>query len=273
MDRTTHNAGPGAKRIALIGYGALGQTIASAVESGQLPGVAFQGALIQPGSAQPANRPSWLTVEDMLAASPDLVVEVAGHGALASHAAPCLMAGRNVVVASVGALTDAALRGALLDAARRGGTRLIVPAGALGGLDYVRAARRVGALEVRYRGRKPVHAWHGTHAEELVDLRAIREATTFFRGTAFEAAARFPQNANVVAALALAVGNPDAVRVELVADPGVQRNIHEVEAHGDAGSIRVAVENTALPANPKTSRITAFSILDAIASYFGTEGL
>ena len=164
---------------------------------------------------------------------------------------------------------DQALRDRLWDAAREGHSRLIVPSGALGGLDYLRAAHRAGPMQVRYRGCKPVNAWRNTAAEDLVDLNAVRQSTTFFRGNAAEAARRFPQNANVVAALALAVGDPDAVAVELVADPEARANSHQVEADGDAGSIRLHVENLPMPANPKTSRVTAYSILDSIAMHLG----
>lgn len=260
-----HNSGP--RRVALIGFGALGQALASELIAGKLPGVVFQGALVPAGGSHPALDGGWERIEDLLAAQPDLIVEVAGHAALAAHAAACLRSGHDLLVASVGALLDEALQSRLRTAAREGNSRWLVPSGALGGLDYLRAARRVGPVQVRYRGRKPVAAWQGTAAEAMVDLAGVREATTFFRGHAQEAARRFPQNANVVAALALAAGGADAVAVELVVDPGLSRNVHEVEAWGAAGSIRLSVENEAMPGNPKTSRITAFSVLDAIDSH------
>lgn len=256
-------------RIALIGFGALGQALAGELQAGHLPGVEFLGALVTGTVAHPGLHQSWSRLDDLLAAEPDLVVEVAGQAALQSHAPGCLEAGCNVVAASVGALMDASLRTRLWDCARQGNSRLLIPSGALGGLDYLRAARRVGAVQVNYRGCKPVAAWRGTAAEDLIDLRAIDKSTVFFRGSAEEAAMRFPQNANVVAALALAVGDPQAVSVELVADPGATTNRHELEAHGAAGTIRLCVENSPLPANPKSSRVTAFSILETIASHWG----
>jgi aspartate dehydrogenase len=257
------------RSVALIGFGSLGKAIAAELRAGQVPGVEFCGALVPQGAADAGLGATWHRVEDLLAAHPDLVVEAAGHGALESHAAACLRAGCDLVAASVGALMDQALRERLWDAARQGHSRLIVPSGALGGLDYLRAAHRVGHMRVRYRGCKPVAAWRNTAAEQLVDLGALRQSTTFFRGNAVEAATKFPQNANVVAALALAVGDPDAVSVELVADPQAHANSHHVEADGDAGSIRLQVENLPMPANPKTSRVTAYSIVDAIAMHLG----
>ena len=133
---------------------------------------------------------------------------------------------------------DSSLRNRLWDCARQGRSRLLIPSGALGGLDYLRAARRVGAVQVNYRGCKPVAAWRGTEAERLIDLSAIDKSTVFFRG-------------------------------ELVAEPGANANRHELIAHGAAGTIRLSVENSPLPANPKSSRITAFSILETVASHGG----
>ncbi|MBB3641731.1 aspartate dehydrogenase [Variovorax atrisoli] len=257
------------RSIALIGFGALGQAVARELKAGHLPGVEFLGALVPPASTHAELDRSWHSVDDLLAAGPDLVVEVAGHAALGSHAPRCLEAGCDLVAASVGALMDPLLRARLWDSARLGKSRLLVPSGALGGLDYLRAARRVGEVHVEYRGSKPVAAWHGTAAEKLTDLRALDKRTVFFRGDAEEAATRFPQNANVVAALALAVGDPQAVSVELVADPESESNSHEVTAHGEAGMMRIVVENRPMASNPKSSRITAFSVLDAVASHWG----
>lgn len=257
------------RRIALIGFGALGQVIAGELQAGHLPGVEFLGALVTGTVPHAGLHTSWNHIEDLLAADPDLVVEVAGQAALESHAPGCLHAGCDVVAASVGALMDASLRTRLWECARQGQSRLLIPAGALGGLDYLRAARRVGPVHVNYRGSKPVAAWRGTAAESMADLPTIDRSTVFFRGGAEEAAARFPQNANVVAALALAVGDPLAVTVELVADPGAHTNRHELTAHGAAGTIRLSVENNPLPANPKSSRVTAFSILETVGSHWG----
>jgi len=257
------------RRIALIGFGALGRVLAGELQAGHLPDVEFIGALVRDTRAQPGPHRSWTRLADLLAAGPDLVVEVAGQAALEDHVPDCLRSGCDVVAASVGALMESALFARLRDCAHQGGSRLLIPSGALGGLDYLRAARRVGPVEVSYRGSKPVSAWRGTAAEALIDLRTIDVSTVFFCGNAREAALRFPQNANVVAALALAVGDPLAVNVTLVADPDSDANRHEFTARGDAGTIRFSVENSPLPSNPKSSRVTAFSILETVASHWG----
>lgn len=268
----THAPGPSGPirfRIALVGFGSLGQAIAAELAAGHLPGVGLLGALLPAGQQPDALPQVWHDVEAMIAAGPDLVVEAAGHRALQAHGSACLQAGLDLVAASVGALMDPVLHTQLREAAREGGSLLLVPSGALGGLDYLRAARRTGPVWVHYQGSKPVAAWRGTAAETLVDLDAVDGATPFFRGSAQDAARMFPQNANVVAALALAIGDADAVSVELVADPQATRNSHHVSAEGDAGVFHLSVENLPMPGNPKTSRVTAFSIVDEIAMHFG----
>ncbi|MDP9932800.1 aspartate dehydrogenase [Variovorax paradoxus] len=260
------------RRVALIGFGALGQAIAAELSADRLAGVVLAGALVLPGHAHEGLACAWETMDELLDSEPDLVIEAAGHAALSIHATRCLLAGHDLVVASVGALMDEPLRHRLLEAARQGRSRLVVPSGALGGLDYLRAARRLGPVNVSYVGRKPVKAWRGTAAEGMVDLDKVTEAATFFRGAATEAATLFPQNANVVAALALAVDDPKSVSVELVADPRATHNSHEVQAEGAAGSIHLGVRNEPMAGNPKTSRITAFSLLEVVAARLG-QGL
>lgn len=252
-------------RIATIGYGALARELVQAIQSGALPNMQFIGALVVERPTDPI--PFWQEVSGLLRDNPDIVVEAAGHAALRTYGVEILRGGVDLVTASVGALLADDLLERLLQTAREAGRQLLLPSGALGGLDYLRAARLAGPVEVLYRSRKPASAWRGTHAEHLVELSAVQHLTVFFRGAATEAVARFPQNANVVAALSIAVGSAEAVQVELCVDPSIGRNIHEVQAHGVTGTMQLCVENEASSRNPKSSRITAYSLLETIAAH------
>jgi aspartate dehydrogenase len=204
-------------------------------------------------------------LDAFLAARPELVVEAAGHGALVQAGPATLRAGIDLLVASVGALADPAIEQALRAAARAGGARIRIPSGALGGLDALGAARLAGLDEVTYVSRKPPAAWRGTAAESLVDLAAVREPTVFLATTAREAARRFPQNANVAAAVGLAGIGLDRTRVELMVDPQVGGNRHRILARGAFGELDVSVEARVLPDNPKSSRMAPMSLLAALA--------
>jgi aspartate dehydrogenase len=205
----------------------------------------------------------------LLAAKPDLVVECAGHGAVAAHVPPVLRAGTSVVLVSIGALADAALEKDLRTAARDGNTRLILPSGAIGGIDLLAALGAAGGLSVRYRGTKPPHAWLGTPAETLLDLPALRERKTFFTGTARKAARDYPKNANVAATLALAGAGFDATEVELVADPAAPGNIHEYGVASPLARYSIRIENQPSAGNAKTSVTTVYSVLREIRNHIG----
>jgi aspartate dehydrogenase len=135
----------------------------------------------------------------------------------------------------------------------------------VGGLDALAAARHAGLAEVRYVGRKPPGAWHGTAAEQRVDLAQISGVTQIFEGSARQAALRFPQNANVAAAIALAGIGLDKTRVQLYADPGISGNLHRIEAQGAFGNFHIELCGIALPDNPRTSRLTVGSLARALA--------
>ncbi|MBP0625055.1 aspartate dehydrogenase [Cupriavidus consociatus] len=255
-------------RIGLLGLGAIGKRVYEALSTRYLPNARF--AAIDPhGHASDFVRTHQIQLcsdtEDLARWKPDLVIECAGHDAVATSVPVLLKNGISVVIASIGALAEQPLRQHLEAAAETGAAKLILVSGAIGGLDALRSARTAGLDSVVYVGRKPPRAWLGSPAEERFDLEAIKEATTIFRGTAAEASVKFPKNANVTAAVALSGLGFDATQVELIADPAVDRNVHEVEAAGPFGSINVRLANNPLPDNPRTSWLAALSIEEAVS--------
>lgn len=207
-------------------------------------------------------------IDDLLAADPDLVVEAAGHAAVAETGAPVLAAGGTFLISSVGALSDADLHDRLLEAARRGGGRLALLPGAIGGLDLLGAARLSGLAEVTYVSRKPPRAWAGTPAASRLDLDAVAAPTAFYEGNAREAARDFPKNANVAATVALAGLGFEATRVRLIADPTVGGNVHEIVFRSACADATIRIEGRPSPDNPKTSATTGWSLARAILDHF-----
>jgi aspartate dehydrogenase len=257
------------ERIALIGLGAIGRAVADGLArepgDGELVAVLVRAAQVEAAKAAlPASVAAVTTAGALLAKRPSLVVECAGQGAVTEHAEGVLAAGCDLMVVSTGALAAPGLLDRLEAAAAASGARLIVPAGAIAGLDGLGALKRAGLTRVVYTSTKPALAWRGTPAERVVDLGALAERTVFFEGTAREAALAYPKNANLAATVALAGLGLDETRVRLVADPAATGNTGRIEAESEIGTMRLVMAGRA-SANPKTSASVAYSVLYAIA--------
>lgn len=254
--------------VGLIGYGGIARDAVAAIRNAG-GALKFAGALCRPGHTAKAGDalPGIDIIEsldDLLARKPNVVAEVAGQGAVAEYGPEVLTHGTDLLVISIGALAEPKLLGALKAAAQSGGGRLLLPAGAIGGLDAIAAMRLGGLTTVRYRSRKPPAAWRGSPAERVADLDSLRSRTVLYRGTAGEAALLYPQNANVAAAVALAGLGFDATEVELVADPDAPGNVHEIEAEGAAGRFAIQLQGRPSRTNPKTSALAALSVARAL---------
>jgi aspartate dehydrogenase len=258
----------------LIGYGGIAQDVAAALrEAGDR--VTIAAALCRPGRADKARTalPGIEIVETLdalLARKPRVIAEAAGQQAVAEHGADVLRRGFDLLVISVGALADPALFKSLKSAAEAGKSHILLPAGAIGGIDAIAAMRTGGLNSVRYRSRKPPAAWRGSPAEKVVDLDALKQRTVLYRGTAGEAALAYPQNANVAAAVALAGLGFEATEVELVADPDAPGNVHEIEVEGAAGRFAIQLQGKPSRTNPKTSALAALSVARALLNLDAT---
>jgi aspartate dehydrogenase len=256
----------------LVGHGAIARHVLKSLaadEAARCMGLVVRPArLAETRSAVPGLRVE-ASIATFAGALPGLVVECAGHGGLAAHGVAALEAGADLLVVSVGALADAALFQRLKDAAARGRAKLLILPGAVGGIDALAAARQGGLAAVRYTSRKPPAAWKGTQGERAADLDRLAAPAVLFEGRADEAARLFPQNANVAATIALAGAGFERTAVRLVADPAAPGNVHEIEAEGAFGAMRLEFRGRPLPDNPKTSSLTAFSVLRALRNRAG----
>ena len=214
--------------------------------------------------AQVSGVPICLSVEE-LPADITHIVDCAGHQGLTQHGPSALRRGLDVITVSIGALADQHLSDELKNAAVAGNSRLHLASGAIGALDALRAAKCGKLDRVCYVGRKPPKGWLGSPAEEKLDLNGqLKQAQTHFTGSAREAALRYPKNANVAAAVALAGLGFDKTGVELIADPNVNSNIHELHALGDFGNFEFRISGNSLPDNPRSSALAAMSVVASI---------
>lgn len=198
-----------------------------------------------------------------------MVVEAAPAAVFEQIVGPAASAGRIAVVSSAGALLP---RMHLVEQAKASGGRIIVPTGALLGLDAVRAAAEGAVESVTLVTRKPPRGLAGAPYLEQngIDVLAITAPTRVFAGSAREGAKGFPANVNVAAALALAGIGPDRTRLEIWADPTVTRNTHTVKVEADTVRLTMTIENVPSEENPRTGRITPLSLLACLRGLVST---
>ena len=243
-------------KVGIVGMGVIGSHIAEAI-----------------GAASPASR--W-------PASPCGPANAHGHRALAlerlirrigsrrrgrdaggaSRVRPAVLAaGKHLMVLSVGGLVGVLDEWARL--AEKHGCRILVPSGAIAGLDGMKGAREGDITSVTMETRKPPRGLAGAPwiEQQKIDLDAITEETLVFEGPATEAVKAFPANVNVVAAVSLASIGPERTRIKIFAVPGQERNQHRITIEGDFGRLQIEIENVPSE-NPRTGKL---SYLSAIA--------
>lgn len=257
-------------KVAVGGFGAIGRPVAAALDKGipNLRLVAVSGrntAKIEAEmDASFSQRVPVLPLEK-LGEVADVAVECAPASELCRLAEPLLSRGKTLVLLSVGALLDAMH---LVDIARENGGRILVPSGALLGLDAVRAASEGKIASVHMVTRKPAIGLDGAPFLDGKDisLANLSEPKLLFSGPAGEAIKGFPANLNVAIALSLAGVGPDRTELQVWADPGVTRNTHDIEVVSDSAHLKMQIQNIPSEGNPKTGKITALSAISTLRS-------
>jgi aspartate dehydrogenase len=250
-------------RVAIAGLGAIGKRVAEELDRGidglVLVAVSAQNPEKHRGwLAKLTSAPALLPIEALCEVA-DIVIECAPARLLRSIVAPFVTDGKTAIVLSAGALLE---NEDLIDLAKQNGGQIVVPTGALIGLDAMTAAAVGTIRSVRMVTRKPVNGLAGAPyiVENNIDIERITEPLRIFEGTAREAAKGFPANLNVAVALSLAGIGPDRTRLEIWADPALTRNVHRVDVVSDSASFSMSIEN--IPSeNPKTGLITALSVV------------
>jgi len=257
-------------KVALIGCGAIGTTLAKAIDAGK----AGKAELVWVFDFRPercrelvkklrkkpqvAERASDILADKTV----ELVIEAASQGAVAKYALSVLRSKKDLMVMSVGALGDERLLRTIRKAAERTGRRVHVPSGAILGIDGIKAAGE-GIEEVTLTTRKPpvALAYSEYVRRKSIDLTKLRKPLTVFKGTAREAVKAFPESVNVAATLSLAGVGFDKTKVRIVADPLLDRNVHEIHVRGKAGEFVTEARNVPSPDNPRTSYLAALSAI------------
>lgn len=258
--------------VAIAGLGAIGAHLARALDQGvdglRLTAIAARDHEKARRTMAGFSRQPEIVPLAALAEMADVVVEAAPATVFEEVASTAIARGRIFVPSSVGALLP---RMHLVEQARETGARIIVPTGALLGLDAVRAAAEGEVASVTIETRKPPRGLEGAPylVENKIDVN-VSSPKMVFKGNAFDAARGFPANVNVAAALALAGIGPERTMVEIWADPGVTRNTHTIRVEAAAARLTMTIENVPSEENPRTGKITPLSILACLRGLTST---
>lgn len=253
-------------RVGIAGLGAIGRALVRRLTDG-IAGLKLACA----AAGDEAKARAWLEAQKIdcpvvpLKDFPkyaDLAVECAPAAHIDNICRPMLTAGKQVMVLSCGALLP---RPELVELAKEHGGRILVPTGALLGLDAVAAAAEGIIHSVRMTTRKPPAGLAGAPhlVKNNISVDGLNTAKLVFSGTAREAAAGFPANVNVAAALSLAGIGPDRTMIDIWADPAVTRNCHSIEVDSDSSRFTLSIENVPSE-NPKTGKNVALSVIAAL---------
>lgn len=258
--------------VGIGGLGAIGLALARRIDAGieGLTLAAVSGRDVAKAEANVAgfaSKPAVVALSE-LGQHADVVVEAAPAAVFDQVAEPAIRAGRIFMPSSVGALLP---RMHLVDLARQTGARIVVPTGALIGLDAVRAAAEGRIESVKLVTRKPPRGLAGAPYldQHKIDVEKITTPTKIFDGSARDGAKGFPANVNVAAALSLAGIGPDATRLEIWADPTVTRNTHSIMVEADSARFTMTIENVPSE-NPRTGRITPLSVIACLRGLVST---
>jgi len=245
------------KRVGIIGCGAIGSLIVEAFENGTIKCdelILFDYNMEKSLKLQQSLSIVCRVVNDvegMVQRHPAIIVEAASQQAAKEYIGRILQENIELVVMSTGALLE-------LDIEKG---RVHVPSGAVGGLDAISSAALAGIHEVVLTTRK--------NPRVLGVERKQRE--TVYQGTAEEAVKLFPREMNVAATLALTV-RPAKVKVQVIADPDVRRNTHEISVKWKYGEMFLRFENEPHPENPGTSALAAWSAIRLLQDLLEREG-
>ena len=254
-------------RIGIVGCGAIGKEICRAVDQGiinvKLVAVADRKPREACEFAASLRSPPQVMNALELIETVDLVVECASQKAVIEIVPPALKNGKDVMIMSVGALTNLEFLEEIKALARKNDCKVYLPSGAIVGLDGLKSASMGKTYSVTLITRKPPKSLERAPyiKQHKVDLINLKKSTIVFEGSAEDAVKGFPENVNVAATISIAGIGTQNTKIRIIADPALERNVHEICVEGDFGKFEARVENVPSPANARTSYLAALSAI------------
>ena len=202
----------------------------------------------------------------------DLMIEAVSSDHTKDIIKQAIEAKRHVLVLSVGQILSELN---LFNLAREKECSLLIPSGAIAGIDAIKAASMGRISSIKHITRKPVQGFYGNKyiEEKGINLDKLNKEKTIFSGSVLDAIKHFPQNINVAATLALASDAVDKISVEIITSPEFKSNSHQIEVKGEFGRMVTYTDNMVCPDNPKTSYLAVLSALQTLKEFCLNENI
>lgn len=252
------------KKVGVAGIGAIGNAVCKALQDGSgITGYKLHAI------SDISDKPQWNVPNldfGQLALECDLVIECLPPQIVPELTSHVLAANCDIVIISSCALL---MFPEILEQSQSSRSRILVPSGALIGLDGVNALRELGIKSAKIVSTKPPLGFSTAPyiLQNNIDLKSIDKPTMLFSGNALEASKGFPANVNVAATLSFAGIGAKNTFVEIWADPDTLFNSHEIIVESELSRMNAKVQNKPDPANPKTSVLAAQSIIAMLRGF------
>jgi len=259
--------------VGVLGCGAIGSRIAKSIKP-QCDEAAVLTALFDINPAKSEGLQKHLPYKNIvrktyteLLNSCDLVVEAVNAPDTRQLVRTALLAKKDVLVMSVGKFIEGE---SIFKLAQKQGVKVLIPSGAIAGIDAIKAASQLRIDRITLTTRKPTYGFadNAYVQEKRINLSQIKKETILFEGNVREAVKCFPQNINVAATIALASGAKEKLRIRIATSPAFKVNSHEIEVLGEFGRLTTKTENVICPDNPKTSFLAVLSAVQTLKEYF-----
>lgn len=265
-------------KIGIVGCGAIGGGIARYISKGLKKDCQLTGLYdIEYGRVERLRRelsagPIGKHSLKALLKSCDLMIEAVNANSTKEIVREAILKKRDVIAMSVGKLLNAQ---DLFTLARQRGCHLLIPSGAIAGIDAIKSASLARIRKINLTTRKPLNGFFNNSylSRRGISLDAIKKETVLFKGNADSAVKFFPQNINVAATLALASQAKDKITVCIMTSPKYKSNSHEIEIIGDFGRIVTRTDNVVSPENPKTSYLAVLSGMQTLKQFCQGTGI
>lgn len=273
------------KKISIIGCGAIGSELAQHVDSNMAKNVTLLSILdIRPENAQTLksklsnNSPLIFNnfadfVKSESFKEVELVIEAASQNAITSYLNQLISFKKDVLVMSVGAFADSAFFSEVSRNVESNDINIYVPSGAIAGIDALKSVKNSVSYVTLTTTKNPNSLKDSPFFKNNnLTVDSIKKRTLIFEGSAIEAVQNFPTNVNVAALLGLAGIGVEKTKVNVIADPSIRINKHEIKVIGKFGELIVRVKNIPSSTNPKTSYLAILSVIECLRS-ITTKGL